>query len=117
MRNAKAGGQPTPSYGGMGGQLGPRLFARAPDRSRRHLGRAQALVRRFGGSAALLGRWTAVLGALVPSVAGASGLHYRRFVLFNLAGGTLWGGPSLAWITSPAPPTGAPSGPSGSSGW
>ena len=75
----------------LGARFGPRLLAHAPDRSRRHLARAEAFLRRFGGWAVLLGRWAAVLRALVPSVAGAGGLPYRRFVLFNVAGGTIWG--------------------------
>jgi len=75
----------------LGARLGPRLFSRASDKARRHLDRAQVFVQRFGGPAVLLGRWVAVLRALVPSVAGAGGLPYRRFLVYNVAGGTLWG--------------------------
>jgi membrane-associated protein len=75
----------------LGARLGPALFSRASDRTAPRLEKAAAFVRRFGGGAVLLGRWTAFLRALVPSVAGASGVPYRRFVAYNVAGGAIWG--------------------------
>ena len=75
----------------LGARLGPALFSRAPAAATAHLERAQGYVRRFGATAVLLGRWAAVLRALVPSVAGASGVPYRRFVAYNVAGGLVWG--------------------------
>lgn len=74
----------------VGTRVGPALFARVSEARKQRLGRAQAFVQRYGGLAVLLGRWVAVLRALVPSAAGASGLPYRRFVVFNMIGGTLW---------------------------
>jgi len=38
-----------------------------------------------------LGRFTALLRALTPFVAGASGMPYPRFLLYNAAGGIVWG--------------------------
>jgi undecaprenyl-diphosphatase len=75
----------------LGARLGPALFSRASDRVAPRLEKAVAFVRRFGGGAVLLGRWAAFLRALVPSVAGASGVPYRRFVVYNVAGGAIWG--------------------------
>jgi membrane-associated protein len=48
-------------------------------------------VHRHGGKAIFLGRLTAVLRALVPSMAGMSGMHYPTFLRWNAAGGILWG--------------------------
>jgi membrane protein DedA with SNARE-associated domain len=48
-------------------------------------------VHRHGGKAVLLGRMTALLRALTPSMAGMSGMHYRTFLLWNAIGGILWG--------------------------
>jgi membrane protein DedA with SNARE-associated domain len=45
---------------------------------------------RRGGWAVFLGRWVGVLRALMPALAGMSRMPYRRFVVFNAAGGTLW---------------------------
>ncbi|MFL6162280.1 MAG: DedA family protein [Jatrophihabitantaceae bacterium] len=47
---------------------------------------------RHGGKAVFLGRMTAVLRALMPSMAGMSGMRYRTFLFYNAAGGILWGG-------------------------
>lgn len=40
---------------------------------------------------AVAGRFTAVLRALTPALAGMSGMPYRRFLVWNAAGGVLWG--------------------------
>ncbi|HEY2043849.1 MAG TPA: DedA family protein [Jatrophihabitans sp.] len=45
---------------------------------------------RHGGKAVLFGRLTAVLRALVPSMAGMSAMRYRTFLIWNAIGGTLW---------------------------
>ncbi|MEO6702317.1 MAG: DedA family protein [Jatrophihabitantaceae bacterium] len=46
---------------------------------------------RHGGKAVLLGRLTAVLRALMPSMAGMSAMRYRTFLLWNAVGGIIWG--------------------------
>ena len=45
---------------------------------------------RHGGKAVFLGRLTALFRALIPSMAGMSGMRYRTFLAWNLAGGLLW---------------------------
>lgn len=42
------------------------------------------------GKSVFLGRLTAVFRALVPSMAGMSGMRYRTFVVWNVAGAVLW---------------------------
>ncbi len=44
-----------------------------------------------GAIAVLLGRFTAVLRALMPALAGTTRMPYRTFVLFNAIGGLVWG--------------------------
>jgi membrane protein DedA with SNARE-associated domain len=46
---------------------------------------------RHGGKAVLLARLTAVLRALMPSMAGMSAMRYRTFLLWNAVGGIIWG--------------------------
>jgi membrane-associated protein len=46
---------------------------------------------RHGGKAVLFGRLTALLRALIPSMAGMSGMKYRTFLTWNAIGGTIWG--------------------------
>lgn len=45
---------------------------------------------RHGGKAVLLGRLTALMRALMPSMAGMSGMRYRTFLLWNAIGGLIW---------------------------
>jgi membrane-associated protein len=76
----------------VGRKLGPRLV-RAPV-LRHHperLEAAQAYLRRRGGRAVVAGRFTAFLRAVMPALAGASRMEYRRFLAFNALGGVLWG--------------------------
>ncbi len=56
-----------------------------------HVGKVEAFFHRHGGQTVFLGRFTALLRALTPFVAGASGMHYPRFLLYNAAGGIVWG--------------------------
>jgi membrane-associated protein len=53
---------------------------------------ADAFLHRHGGKAVFLGRLTAVLRALTPSMAGMGGMRYRTFFAWNALGGVLWGG-------------------------
>lgn len=76
----------------VGRKLGPRL-GRAPV-LRHHPDRfaaAQEYLRRRGGRAVVMGRFTAFLRAVMPGLAGASRMEYPRFLVFNVAGGVLWG--------------------------
>lgn len=78
----------------VGRWLGPRLRV---SRLGRWVGadrwrRADAFLHRHGGKAVLLGRFTAVLRALTPGVAGAARLPYlRTFLPWNVAGAVVWG--------------------------
>jgi membrane-associated protein len=76
----------------IGRTVGERLLGRLPHRliEPGQVERATALLRRLGGRAVLVGRFTAALRALVPGLAGIAGMRYRTFALYNLAGGVLW---------------------------
>lgn len=65
----------------LGARIGPRRWVTA-----------EAFLRRHGGKAVLLGRFTAVLRALTPGVAGMTRMPYlRTFLPWNVAGAVLWG--------------------------
>ena len=51
---------------------------------------SEAFLRRRGGPAVFVGRFTALLRALVPSAAGMAKLPYRTFAVWNALGGSLW---------------------------
>jgi membrane-associated protein len=53
--------------------------------------KAVATLHARGAAAVLLGRFTAVLRALMPALAGTAKMPYRTFVLFNAIGGIVWG--------------------------
>jgi undecaprenyl-diphosphatase len=76
----------------LGRRYGHRLIDRLPRRARRSdgLDRALDLVRRRGAVAVALGRWVAVLRALVPGAAGISGMPQGRFTIANVIGGAFW---------------------------
>lgn len=60
---------------------------------RRHgstITRVVCYVQRHGAVVVFVGRWTSVLRAVVPAVAGMSRMPYGRFLLFNVLGGAAW---------------------------
>ncbi len=87
----------------IGYQLG-RRFGPAVKRSRlvRRVGeerwaRAEQYLALRGGRAVFLGRFIGVLRALVPALAGASRMPYRRFAMWSALGALLWA-PSIIYI-------------------
>jgi membrane protein DedA with SNARE-associated domain len=75
----------------VGARLGPKLGTRMAGRRADRLQPAREFVRRHGAPAVFLGRWVPVMRALVPLIAGGSGMAYRRFALYNVTGGAVWG--------------------------
>ncbi|WP_205776057.1 DedA family protein [Micromonospora tulbaghiae] len=76
----------------LGRRYGPGVLARAPRvlRRRLDLARARRLVARRGAWAVVIGRWVAVLRAVVPVLAGTAGMRWPVFLRANLAGGLVW---------------------------
>jgi membrane protein DedA with SNARE-associated domain len=58
---------------------------------RDRLGSAQDLLRRRGAFAVFIGRFTALLRAIMPALAGSARMPYGRFLIFNALGGIAWG--------------------------
>jgi membrane-associated protein len=75
----------------VGKLLGPWLIEHRPLRGQAGVRRGQDLLARRGGPAVFLGRWLALARALVPGLAGMSGMRYRTFLAYNAAGGIVWG--------------------------
>ena len=74
----------------VGRHFGPAILKLRPMR-RPAIERAQNFVRRRGSAAVFFGRFTAIFRAIVPGVAGMSGLSYPKFLAANAAGGVVWG--------------------------
>jgi membrane protein DedA with SNARE-associated domain len=76
----------------IGRHLGGRLLARPRlHRVASGVDRAQSVLHRRGAVAVFLGRFIAVLRAMMPAVAGTTRLPYRTFVLYNVLSAVLWG--------------------------
>jgi membrane-associated protein len=77
----------------FGRRFGPALFRRPDSRlfKQQNLTRAAGFFQRYGARSIVLARFVPVVRTFTPIVAGASRMHYRTFILFNLIGGILWG--------------------------
>lgn len=75
----------------IGRRWGPRLLAtRMARRHAQTIADAQRYLQQRGGLMVFLGRWTSVLRAVVPALAGMGRMPYPRFFLFNMIGGIAW---------------------------
>ncbi len=75
----------------VGRLFGTRLLNGGVFASRREgVEKAQQALRRHGGKAVFLARFTAFLRAVMPGLAGTARMPYRRFLVFNAAGGLIW---------------------------
>ncbi len=77
---------------GLGRRTGEVVFSRPDGRllKRKHYEDARVFYEARGGSAILLARFMPFFRTFVPFVAGVAKMPYRRFVIFNVAGGALW---------------------------
>jgi membrane-associated protein len=76
----------------VGKHAGPRLLAsRLLRRHRARIDAARDVLRRRGGPAVLIGRFTAFLRAVTPALAGLSRMPYCTFLPYNAAGALVWG--------------------------
>ena len=72
--------------------FGPKVLNLGP--LKKHADKIEAardMLRRRGGVAVFLGRFTAFFRAMMPALAGAAHMHYRKFLAWNAAGGIVWG--------------------------
>lgn len=76
----------------VGRLAGPRILrSRILHRHQQRLDGARGFLRRRGGMAVFLARFTAFLRAVMPALAGLSQMSYPRFLAFNAVGGLVWG--------------------------
>ena len=76
----------------IGRRMGDRLFrARPLRRVQGGVDRTRVVLATRGGVAVLLGRFVAIVRALMPAAAGAARVRYRTFTLYNALGGLIWG--------------------------
>ena len=77
----------------IGRRIGPRITSsRLLRKHQAGLDRGTQLLRRHGGKAVLIARFTAFLRAVMPGIAGMAKLRYRTFLAWNAAGAVVWAG-------------------------
>ncbi len=75
----------------VGRILGPRLMAHRPLRGNPGVMKTQQFIARRGAPAVFFGRWVVFVRAVLPGMAGMSGMSRRSFALMSAAGGVAWG--------------------------
>jgi membrane-associated protein len=75
----------------VGRLFGPWLLRHRPLKGHRGVERTRSLIEKRGAVGVFLGRFVAVFRALVPGIAGISGMPYPRFLVANATGGLIWG--------------------------
>ena len=76
----------------FGRETGPRIFSKPDARifKQSHVKHAQAFYEKHGGKTIIIARFVPIVRTFAPIVAGVSGMHYPRFLSYNLVGGFLW---------------------------
>ncbi len=75
----------------VGKRSGPWLLERRPLKGNAAVRRTMAMLEHYGGPAVFFGRFVAFARAIIPGLAGMSGLRYPVFLAFNAMGGLIWG--------------------------
>jgi membrane-associated protein len=76
----------------LGYRIGPRVFSSEKSWlfNKKHLLRTQQFYERYGGKTIVLARFIPIIRTFAPFVAGVGKMEYRRFVVYNVAGGAAW---------------------------
>ncbi|MEQ8174241.1 MAG: DedA family protein [Syntrophomonadaceae bacterium] len=76
----------------IGRWVGPKVFEREKSRlfKKEYLIRTHHFYERHGGKTIIISRFIPIIRTFAPFVAGISKMHYGRFAVYNLVGGTLW---------------------------
>ena len=77
----------------FGKRVGPALFNRPKSRlfNPQHVVRAHDYFEKYGAKTIVIARFVPVVRTFAPIVAGIGTMKYRTFVIYNIAGGLLWG--------------------------
>jgi len=77
----------------IGRWIGPKVFEHDHRFIRReHLQKTQAFYDRYGAVTIIIGRFVPIVRTFAPFLAGVAGMHYPRFLAYNVIGGVLWVG-------------------------
>src|ERR1700720_3335181 len=76
----------------IGRMAGQSLYKREDSHffRKRHLTRAHEFYERYGGKTIILARFVPIIRTFCPPVAGAAGMKYSRYLLYDIVGGICW---------------------------
>lgn len=77
---------------GIGHLLAPKVFGheKIPFLKQEYLERTERFFEKYGGKTIIIARFIPVIRTFAPFLAGVGAMRYRRFLLYNVAGGLLW---------------------------
>lgn len=77
----------------IGKRTGKRIFRKQDGILFRHehIARAESFYEKHGGKTIIIARFMPIVRTFAPVVAGVGNMSHRRFLMFNVIGGTLWG--------------------------
>lgn len=76
----------------LGYRIGPKVFKYEHSRllNKKHLIRTQHFYEKYGGKTIILARFIPIIRTFAPFIAGIGKMEYRRFFIYNVAGGISW---------------------------
>lgn len=75
----------------IGHFIGPKVFETEHRFIKKeYLHKAQKFYDKYGGMAILLARFVPIVRTFAPFVAGVAKMDYKKFIMYNVIGGTLW---------------------------
>jgi membrane-associated protein len=76
----------------IGARVGPRLFTREKSLlfNPRHVERTRTFYARHGAKTIVIARFVPIIRTFAPVVAGVGQMEYRKFLVYNVAGGVGW---------------------------
>jgi membrane-associated protein len=77
----------------FGKKVGDNLFTRPDSRffKQEYVARTQKFFEQYGGRAIILARFVPIVRTIAPILAGVGTMTYRRFLSYNVIGGSVWG--------------------------
>ncbi len=76
----------------IGKKIGPKIFKKEDSFffHKDHIEKARTFFEKHGGKSIILARFIPIIRTFTPTLAGVGQMEYRKFLIYNIAGGLLW---------------------------